>query len=348
MHGAGRVSALRALLKNTTLRTAVALLALVGCVGLLAACGGSSGSPEALLGDTFSGKTAIESGQVNLSFDISAAGSSGATKPLAVKLSGPFQDAGTGKLPHFSLKLDLGAAGHTLGAGATSTGSALYVELAGTWFSTPESTYKAIEQGYAQATKSSSTAKARSTFASLGIEPGKWLSDPTNAGETTIAGDPAIHLTANVDIPAFLADVSKLSQASTSLGLGSGLTGTPTHPSGGALSSTVIDELAKSVKSAHVDVYTGKDDHLLRRLEVTATIAGTSQTEALLGGLKTAEVKVKLEFSDLNKPQSISAPPNPESSSQLLPALQQLVGVLQGAGSSSGSGLGTLESLTKG
>ncbi len=157
-------------------------------------------------------------------------------------------------------------------------------------------------------------------------------------------GDPTIHLTANVDIPAFLADVTKLSQASGSLGLGSTVPGA----GGGALSSTVIDELGKSVKSAHVDIYTGKDDHLLRRLEVTATITGTPQTEALLGGLKTAEVKVKLEFSDLNQPQNISAPPNPESPSQLLPALQQLLGVLQGAGSSSGSGLGTLESLTKG
>jgi hypothetical protein len=344
LHRTGRVSSLRALLKNTTLRAAVALLALVGCIGALSACGDSPGSPQALLSDTFSGKTAIESGRVNLSLAISASGSKGATKPLAVNLSGPFQDAGAHKLPHFSLKLGLSAAGHTLSAGATSTGSALYVELAGTWFSTPASTYKAIEEGYAQATKSNSTAKVRSTFASLGIEPGKWLSDPANAGETTIAGDPVIHLTASVDIPAFIADVSKLSQASTSLGLGSAAPGA----SGGALSSTVVGELAKSIKSAHVDVYTGRDDHLLRRLEVTATIAGAPQTEALLGGLKTAEVKVKLEFSDLNQPQDISAPANPESPSQLLPALQQLVGVLQGAGSSSGSGLGTLESLTKG
>jgi hypothetical protein len=95
-----------------------------------------------------------------------------------------------------------------------------------------------------------------------------------------------------------------------------------------------------------VNVYTGKDDHLLRRLEVTATLAGTPQTEASLGGLKTAEVKVLLEFSNLNKPQTISAPPNPRPSSRLLPALQRLVGVLQGAGS--GSGAQALESLTKG
>jgi hypothetical protein len=328
-------------------------MVLVGCVGVLSACGGSSESPQSLLNDTFSGHTAIESGNVNLSFAVSATGSNGAaTKPLSVRLSGPFQDAGgpsgahpeghkqAGKLPRFALQLDLGAAGHTLKAGATSTGSALYVELAGMWFSTPESTYKAIEQGYAQATKSSSTAKVHSTFASLGIEPGRWLSSPTNAGETTIAGEAAIHLTASVDIQAFLADVSKLSQASTALGLGSAVPGA----SGGALSPAIVTELSKSVKSAHVDVYTGKDDHLLRRLEITATIVGAPQTEALLGGLKTAELKVLLEFSDLNKPQTISAPPNPQPSSQLLPALQQLVGALQGAG----SGAEALESLTKG
>jgi hypothetical protein len=106
----------------------------------------------------------------------------------------------------------------------------------------------------------------------------------------------------------------------------------------GALSSTAITELTKSIKSAHVDVYTGQSDHLLRRLEVSATVSGTPQTQALLGGLSSADVKVLLEFSGLNKPQTIAAPSNPESPSQLLPALQQLVGVLQGAGSS-GSGL---------
>ncbi|HEY2631159.1 MAG TPA: hypothetical protein VGI26_02140 [Solirubrobacteraceae bacterium] len=316
---------MRARLKNTTLRPAVALLVVLACLGL-AACGGSSNSPQALLSDTFSGNTPIESGQVNLSFAISGTGGKGTTKPLAVNLTGPFQSEGAGKLPRFSLKLDLGAAGHTLSAGATSTGSALYVELGGTWFSTPQSTYQAIAKGYAQATSSNSTTKVHSTFSTLGIEPGKWLSDPTNAGETTIQGDPTIHLTASVNIPAFLADVSKLSQASAALGVGSVI------PGGGAgsLSPAIAGELAKSIKSAHVDVYTGKDDHLLRRLEVTATLTATPQTEAILGGLKTAAVKVTLEFANLNQSQTISAPPNPQSASQLLPALQQLLGAVQG------------------
>jgi hypothetical protein len=320
-------------LKNTTPRTAVVLLALFACVWLLSACSGSSGgSAQSLLNDTFSGHTQIESGKVNLSFAVSAAGSSAATKPLSVRLSGPFQNAGAGKLPHFALQLELTAAGHALNAGATSTGSALFVELAGTWFSTPQSTYRALEQGYAQATKSASTAKARSTFASLGIDPGRWLSNPTKVGTVTIGGAQTVHLTAGVNVPALLADVSKLSQAGSALGFGSPV------PGAGSISPTVVTELAKSIKSAHVDVYTGQDDHLLRRLEVSAVVSGTPQTQALLGGLSTADVKVLLEFSSLNQTQTISAPSNPEPTSQLLPALQQLVGVLRGVGSS-GSGL---------
>lgn len=343
MQGAGRVEALRALLKNTTLRASVALLLAIFCGCLLSACSSSSSdSAQSLLDETFSGHTQIESGNVNLSFALGATGSSSSTKPLAVSLNGPFQSVGDGKLPQFALQLQLSAAGHGLQAGATSTGSALFVDLAGTWFSTPSSTYQSLEQSYAQATKKASNAKVRSTFSSLGIEPGRWLSDPSKAGTATIGGVSTVHLTAGVDVPAFLADVTKLSQAGGTLGLGS-VPGATTP--GGTLSPTVITELAKSIKSAHVDVYTGESDHLLRRLEVTANVTGTPQTKSLLGGLTSASLTVRLEFTDLNKPQTITAPSNPQPPTQLLPALQQLIGVLQGSTSGSSSGA-TLEPLS--
>lgn len=276
---------------------------------------------------------------MDLLFTLSATGSGTTTKPLSVRLTGPFQSEGSGKLPSFALELDLNAGGHGLSAGARATGSALYVQLAGTWFSTPSSTYKAIEEGFAQASRQASTSKVRSTFSSLGIDPGRWLSNPSRLGSATVGGAATVHLTADVNIPAFLADVSKLSQAGSALGLASPVLGA------GAISPSVIDELAKSIHSARVDVYTGQSDHLLRRLEVSATVAATSQTRSLLGGLSSAQVTVRLEFSELNQPQTIAPPPNPQSPSQLLPALQQLLGVLQGAGSGA---TGTLEPLVKG
>jgi hypothetical protein len=338
---AGRVSAVRALPKNTTLRAAVALLVVICSVCLLSACGGSSGNAQALLNDTFSSPKQIESGNVNLSVSLGPTGSSSANKSLAVHLSGPFQNGGAGKLPHFALQLGLSADGHALPVGAISTGSAFYVELAGTWFSTPQSTFTALQQGYAQATKTASTAKVRSTFASLGIEPGHWLSHPVEVGNTTIDGVPTVHLTASVNVAGFLTDVSKLSQAGSALGFSSAV------PDASLFSSSAISGIAKSVKAAHVDIYTGKSDHLLRRLELTAIVSANSQTQAVLGGLSTADVKLLLEFSGINQSQAIVAPSNAESSTQLLPALQQIVGVLQGTGGSS-SGANTLEPLIKG
>lgn len=327
LHSGCRVSTVRALFDNTKLGVAVALLSLCTCLGaLLAGCGGASSgdSPQALLRDTFSGHTQIESGRLSMSFTVSASGSSAATKPLSVTLSGPFEAKESPRLPRFALKLSLSAGGHTLAAGATATGSALYVQLAGGWFATPPSTYKALEQGYAQATRRSSSAKVKSTFAALGIEPARWLSSPSRVGTMTVGGVETVHLSADVDVAAFLADVSKLSQAGTALGLASPVPGVA------SISPTAIDELGKSIEAAHVDIYTGAQDHALRRMEVTATVAGTTQTSSLLGGLHTAHVRVLLEFADLNQPQSISAPPNPQSASGLLPALQQLVSILRG------------------
>lgn len=333
------VEALKALLKNTHLRPAVALLAILCVLVSLSACsGGQPGSAESLLADTFSGSKQIESAKVNLSFALASSGkeASATGTPLSVRLSGPFENTDPGKLPRFALQLDLSAAGHAIRAGATSTGSGLFIDLAGSWFSTPKSTFQALEKGFAQATKTANSAKGKSSFAVLGIEPGHWLKNPKKVGSSTIDGAKAIHISSDVDIPAFLADVAKLSK-SGAFGAGSELGGAS------ALSTNVLSELGKSVSSAHVDVYTGEGDHLLRRLELTAAVTATPQTRAALNGLQRANATLKLEFTDLNEPQSISAPSNVEPASKLLPALQQLLGGVQGASGLQSGGLQELE-----
>jgi hypothetical protein len=334
------VSAVRALFDNTKLRLVVAapVFATVGVIALTGCSGSGGEDPQSLLSATFSaGASQIESGRIDLSVSLSASGSGAQAKPLSVLLTGPFQSPGQGRLPRFDLKLDASAGGHGIGAGAIATGSALYVQLGGAWFSTPASTYKAIEEGFAKASAQASTGKVRSTFSALGIDPARWLSNPSNAGTASVGGVNTVHLTADVNVPAFLADVSKLSQAGSRLGLSGPL------PGAASISSSVIDELAKSIHGARVDVYTGKDDHRLRRLEVHATVSGTAQTQSLMGGLSSAQVKLLLEFSDLDQPQRIAAPANPQPASQLLPALQALIGGLSGATTGS-----TLEPSVKG
>jgi hypothetical protein len=315
-------------------RHALALLLAGLLAGGLAACGGA-GSPSAasLVRDTFTSHKPIESGRIDLSFALtptgSSAGSPAAGRPFQLGLQGPFQSLGPARLPRFALALTLTSAGHTLQAGATSTSGQLYIELAGAYFTAPASTVQALQQGYAQATRTSSSAASQSTFAALGVDPGEWLARPRIAGTADIAGTQTTHVTGELDVTRFLADAEKLSGAGGALGLGGAGAGGLS-----LLSPAGIKALAGSVRSARVDLYTGASDHLLRRLSLSATIATTPQTSAALGGLGSATLALTLQFAGLNQSQSIAAPSNPQPITKLLPDLERL-GLALGAGAAS-------------
>ena len=305
---------------------ALGALALGGC-----ASGGSSGgsaSAQALLAATFQSHKPIESGRIDLSLALTSNASSGAAahaKLLGVALKGPFQGRGAGKLPEFSLQLQLQASGHTLQAGATATASDLYIELAGSWFVAPPGTAQQLQQSYAATTRASSSAQSRATFAGLGIEPGEWIADPTIVAGAT--GSETTHISGRLDVARFLADAQKISGARGALGLGAGAAGSALPSSGG------LAALAGALRSARVDVYTGTSDHQLRRLLLSAQVAATPQARSTLGVSSGATLTLDLRFAELNRPQTIAAPANPRPISELVPALQQLGSALGAASS---------------
>jgi hypothetical protein len=298
-------------------------------VGLAACGGGGSPSAAALVRDTFRSHKPIESGQIDLSFTVSpvGGGSSRAARSFALQLQGPFQSLGPSRLPRFALALALTSAGHTLKAGATSTSGQLFIELGGAYFQAPGTTVQALQQGYAQATRTSSSAASQSTFAALGVDPGEWLAHPSVAGTVDIAGAETMHVTAALNVARFVADAEKLSGAGGALGLGTGGQGLS------LLSPAGISALSGAVRSSNVDLYTGVSDHLLRRLSLTAAISTTPATRAALGGLGNANLTLVLQFAGLNQPQTIAPPSKPQPMSALLPALERL-GLALGAGTS--------------
>lgn len=299
----------------------VALLLAVCTAAVVAACGGGTGA-QALLSDTFQSGKPIESGNIDLSFSLSGKGSSAVEHPLKVHLSGPFEGNGAKKLPKFALKVDLEVAGRTLTAGIASVASKFYLELEGAAFVAPDSTAKALEKGYAEATRAASGSK--SSFATLGIEPGRWLKEPVEKGEATIDGEKTIHIEAAVDSARFLKDVSRLSGATGSLSAATG-------QASGLLSPKLVSSLAKSIASAHVDVYTGASDHLLRRLVLDAKLKPDAEASTALQGITSADLSIDLTLSSVNKPQHIVAPADAKPLSQLLGTLQSL-GFVESAG----------------
>ncbi len=305
------------------------VLALASAIGL-EACGGASPSAQTLLSDTFQSHKPIESGQIDLALKLAASGYAPLAQPVALQLSGPFQSLGAKRLPRFALQVSLALGGQPLKAGAVSTGSRLFVELGGSPFEAPAATVSAVQKSFAQATSSASAGKGSGTFASLGLNPSSWLEHPVDKGTVQIAGEQTTHIEAGLNVTRFLTDTDRLSGVGNSTGLSGAAPGLA------LLAPSEIPALSRSVKSARVDVYTGRDDHLLRRLSVSATVATDAKDRAALQGLRSASLSLQLGFTDVNKPQRIVAPSNPQPLSDLQGYLQQL-GIL-GSGSTASSG----------
>jgi hypothetical protein len=310
MEGISSSMRMRAPSLNIARRTTVALAALAVATGTLAGCGGGQPDATVLLRDTFDAHKQIESGKVNVELTLSGTGSSTLSRPIELKVSGPFEEVGVGKLPRFSLAVDVAADGQKLEAGAISDSGRLYVELEGSAFLVPQSSSEALEKSFAKASRGS---VGSSAFSALGIEPGRWLTHPLVKGEATIDGVKTTEIEGGLNLEALLKDSSRLSGEAGSTGL-AGATGT--------LSPKLITELAKSVGSASVKVYTGNSDDLLRRLTLTASIAPKGAAATALGGLRTAKLRLDVGFEDIGAHQQISPPKEAKPLSELLEVLE--------------------------
>ncbi len=302
--------------RNTRRRAVVALLVAALLAGGVQACGPKQ-SAQSIVDETFNAHRQINSGELDLSFSLSAHGLQGLAAPVSLRLSGPFQSEGSTAMPRFDLNLDLSSGERQLQAGAVSTAGAFFLELGGVAFLTPPQTRSALQQSYAQAGRAASSRQSVAAFSSLGIDPGMWLKHPAQVGTSELAGTRVIHIVAALDLGRFLADAARLQGASSTLGLSSG-------QAAGLLSGRETRALVRSLRRARVDLYTGSEDHLLRSLSVDASVLGAPAERTVLHGLRSATLRLAVSFTRVNQKQTILAPANPQPISRLLSALRQL------------------------
>jgi hypothetical protein len=279
------------------------LALLVACAALVAACGsggGSSDSVDSILKQTFDAGKSISSGRVSVDFNADLKGVKDIDGPVGLKLSGPFESDGARKLPKFDLNLTVRASGSSFTAGATSTGTQGFVKFGGTIYSIPANIYELFKQGYEQATPTSSKGKG-TTFDSLGVHPRSWLKNAKKVGTEDVGGAKTTHITAAIDVGKFVDDLNQIVKKADSLGLGAG------GKSGGITGIEKL-ELVRSVKSSAVDVYSGEEDRILRRLKVVLNIDVPVEARSQVGGLSTGRVQLDIVLADVNKDQTISAP----------------------------------------
>jgi hypothetical protein len=301
----------------------LALVALLAAV-LVAGCGGSDGAdentdPQELLDETFGGGAEVNSGVLDISVDATASGTPGGS--LQGTLSGPFQSRSDDELP----LLDLDASVDISGAGAsqaidgslTLTADGAYVTTGGQAYAVDEPTFSALEQAFAESAQAQQdSGDSSAIFDQLGIDPATWLTDVTNEGTEEVGGAETVHISGTPDVAKIFEDAQRLDPTGQTAGVGS------------------ADQLADSVSNATIDVYTGAEDHILRKLDVSVDLADPGASGS------TASFTLSIGVSGVNEEQTIEAPTDTKPLDDLIPgglgALASPAG-LSGAGGSAGT-----------
>jgi hypothetical protein len=292
----------------------VAALALASCGGGDSSSGAGGGEDAAaLLKDTFGANHPIRSGRADATLDVDLKGLAQVAAPLNLHLNGPFQSNGGTTLPDFALDLDLLGGDKPITVGAVFAQGGGFLTIEGQAFDLGPDLYKTFKSGYEKAKKDSAGKSAQgddSSFSALGIAPIRWLKDPKNVGSEDIGGTQTEHVASGVDVAKLLDDVSTL------LGKAKGVTSAGGAATGTSVPSQLTAEqrasIAKAIKSAKVDVWTGSKDHTLRKVAVNVQLVN--------GG----HVIFQITIAQLNQAQKISKPADVRPIGELRSALQDL------------------------
>ena len=314
------------------IRAIVALLALAAVALVLAACGGSdgeggssggsSGDAETLLRQTFTGTHDIRSGNADIQLRVDVSGEPSIRGPITASISGPFQSAGKGELPQFDMALDAHAQGQGFRAGLTSTSDQLFVNFGGTSYRAPAELLDQLKDSYRRSQREGSSNQM--SLRSLGLDPSSWLEDPTVEGTETIGGVETDHISSGVDVNALLDDVDKILARLRDQG---GL------PTGQQLPSRIPaddrQQIEDAIQSAEIDVWSGQDDHTLRKLTLALSVDVPRESASL-------DIALSIELTDLNQPQTIEAPATSRPLDELIGQLQGFLGGALGGGALGG------------
>jgi hypothetical protein len=300
---------------------------------VIAGCG-SGGKATAkvtaarLVSQAFSASHTVDSGQLALSLTLMLDGVKQlGGEPLTLDVSGPFERDGAGQLSA-DLAVSLTAAATNAKLAIDLAPGHVYLGVGGTFYDLPQSG----SGGGLGASGPAGATGASGLFGMLGIDPRSWLTNPRDAGIAEVGGVRTEHLSAGVDVASTLADIAKLTTGGTG---GTGASG----PAGS------LALLGQAITAAKADIYTGVDDHVLRRVVVAVSFSVPAAAAGVLGGLSGGSLALDATLTDLNKPQTITPPTNVQSRSHLLNGifdLESQFGALATLFAGSGSNFGGL------
>ncbi len=282
-------------------------LALIACALTFAACGGDSGGKEdsdaaAVLAQTFDKEKDVRSGRLDMNLKVDT------STPSTVRLSGPFEQTEKGAMPRFDFSIAVEGGGDELKLGAISTGDKGFLRFRDETYAMNDELFAQLKKGYTdQAAKTGSAGGPG--FQTLGVDPRGWLKDPKVEGTEQSGGVEATHLTAGVDVPKFLDDLGAILQR-PELSQAAG--------SAAKLSEEQKQVIAESVKEADVELWSGVDDRILRRMNVALRFDVPEASRRNSRGLTRGDVRFDMSLGAVNEGQSIKAPAGAKPLEELL------------------------------
>jgi hypothetical protein len=294
----------------TRIRNRFAILAAICVLPVaLVACGGGGGSedPQQVLDQTFDNPTQVNSGHLDLSLSGSAEGERSGS--VTATIDGAFQTEqdNPAAFPQLDLNGKLNASGEgqsfSFEGGLVATKDNAYVEYQGQAYEVGSDLFSRFTQAYERATRQAQATQGgqgSSIFDRFGVDPRNWLTNLSNEGDEEVEGADTIHIHGDADVKRIVSDLGKIAERAP----------------GGApqISPDQLDQLESAIDEASIDVYSGKDDHVLRKLSLSLSLTppeGAAQVSSV-------SIDFSLTLSDVNQTQTIEAPSGAKPISDLL------------------------------
>jgi hypothetical protein len=259
----------------------------------LAGCGGDDGpAPADVLRETAANMAKIRSADLGLRLVLEPEREPEAGR-VGFALRGPV-DLRTGRLPAARLRYTQIAGPNQGEATFVSTGREAFVEVGGKAYRLP------ADQ------TSSLASEAGSVRQGVRLPLGRWLRDPAVRDGGEVGGAETDRLSAKLDAATALRDIFGAARQA-------GAEQVPDISDAGA------DDLREAISSASIDIWSGREDRLLRRLRlrIAFRVSPPAALRERLGDVAGGRFALDVDLARVNAPVRVQAPADPRPAEEL-------------------------------
>ena len=175
-----------------------------------------------------------------------------------------------------------------------TTGDRVFLKFQDVYYEQPAAQVRQANRALAQG-------KGNRPLGELGLDPRSWLAEAKDEGDAEVGGVETNHVSGTLDVSRLMRNLNVFVRRSAGA-LGSSKETPP------RLTGKDIQALADAVKNPSFDVYSGKQDNLIRRVSGKIEFDIPEASQAGLGGLKGGSITFSVELHNVNGNQEIEAP----------------------------------------